>query len=287
MRMVCRGGLWLMAPFTASAALAAPADVAALSLAAADIAAIEQTAEPAAAPVASVQPAALPREKALTFIVSPYVWIPSVSGNIGVGNGGLAFDLKAGDLLKVFQFGGLIRSEVRHKSGWGLAVDHIFADLGTGVSIAIGDVDADIDANVTEVALVRRIDSRRAAIDLYAGMRNWDVDVDVTLATPFFNGGFKVGEGWVDPIVGVRYQRDLSRKWKLLAQADVGGFGVGSDFSWNVAAGASLALSRRSSLQFVYRALAVDRESPGLAGPNPVTLDIAIQGPLIGFAHRF
>lgn len=229
----------------------------------------------------------VPEGDDFTFIVSPYVWIPTVTGDIGLGAQGLQFELDAGDLLDVFEFGGLIRGEVRHKSGWGVSVDHIFADLGTGVDILIGDVDADIDAGITEVAVVRRIDLDHHALDVYGGIRHWNADVDVAIETIFFNDTIRTGDDWIDPMIGARYLHSVSSDWRLIAQGDIGGFGVGSDFSWNVAAGASYDASENLSLQLVYRALSVDRESPAIGGGSPVDLNITIQGPLIGLAYRF
>ncbi|MEM6495035.1 MAG: hypothetical protein AAF650_11725, partial [Pseudomonadota bacterium] len=226
-------------------------------------------------------------DRDFTVILAPYVWIPSVSGDIGLGAQGIPLDLSAGDLLDVFEIGGLIRGEVRHKSGWGLSADYIFADLGTGFDILIGDADADIDAGILELAVNRRIKSGADAIDVYAGVRHWDADVDVEIDTFLFNDTISVGDQWTDPLVGVRYLHPLSARWRLIAQGDIGGFGVGSDFSWNTAVGVSYAASDHAQFQAVYRALSVDRESPGVGGGSPVDVDITIAGPLIGFAFRF
>lgn len=226
-------------------------------------------------------------DRDFSVIVAPYVWIPNVAGDIRLGAQGIPLDLDAGDLLDVFEFGGLIRGEVRHKSGWGLSVDYIFADLGTGVDIVVGDVDADIDAGILEIAAIRRFESGADAIDIYAGIRRWDADVDLVVDTFFFDGNITTGDQWTDPMVGVRYLHPLSERWRLIAQGDIGGFGVGSDFSWNAALGVSLAISDRSQIQIVYRTLNVDRESPGIGASSPVDLDLTIQGPLIGFASRF
>ncbi|MEQ8410694.1 MAG: hypothetical protein RIB52_03970 [Erythrobacter sp.] len=235
----------------------------------------------------SVEPASPQGDKDLTFIVSPYVWIPTVTGNIGTSAQGLDFALDAGDLLDVFEFGGLIHGEVRHKSGWGVSTDYIFANLGTGVDIVIGDVDADIDAEVLELTLVRRIDAGSDAIDLYAGIRRWDADVAIAIDTFFFDDTIVTGDEWTDPIVGARYQHEFARDWRVLVQGDIGGFGAGSDFSWNAVAGVSHSLSDRASIQLVYKTLSVDRQSPAIGDGPPIDLDITISGPLIGFAYRF
>ena len=229
----------------------------------------------------------VPEGRDFTFIVAPYVWIPTVTGDIGLGAQGIPLNLNAGDLLDVFEFGGLIRGEVRHKSGWGVSVDHIFADLGTGFDILIGDVDASIDAAITEVAVIRRIESGRDSFEPYAGIRHWNADVTAEIQSFFFNGTVEVGDKWTDPIVGLRYLHPMGERWRLIAQGDIGGFGAGSKFSWNAATGASYALSRRSQFQIVYRVLSVDRESPAIGGGSPVDLDLSISGPLIGFAYQF
>ena len=229
----------------------------------------------------------VPEGREFTFIVAPYVWIPTVTGDIGLGAQGIPLNLNAGDLLDVFEFGGLIRGEFRHKSGWGVSVDHIFADLGTGFDILIGDVDVSIDAGITEVAIIRRIESGTDSFEPYAGIRHWNAHVTAEIQSFFFNGTVEVGDKWTDPIVGLRYIHPMGQRWRLIAQGDIGGFGAGSNFSWNAAAGASYALSRRSQFQVVYRVLSVDRESPAIGGGSPVDLDLSISGPLIGFAYQF
>jgi hypothetical protein len=43
-------------------------------------------------------------------------------------------------------------------------------------------------------------------------------------------------ESWVEPLIGSRFTLDLADRWTLAAEANVGGFGVGSDFAWNAQA---------------------------------------------------
>jgi hypothetical protein len=72
----------------------------------------------------------------------------------------------------------------------------------------------------------------------------------------------------------------------MILRADVGGFGVSSDFTWNVQGGFSWDATDYLTLVFQYRALSVDY-STGTAGtPNRFTYDTIIHGPLIGLAFR-
>ena len=227
-------------------------------------------------------------EDDFTFIVSPYVWMPVVDGQVGgTEPGALDFTIDTGDLLDAFDFGGLIHGEVRHKSGWGVSVDYMFADLSTGGSIGIGDLTTVVDANILEVTVLRRVDLGDNALDLYGGIRRWDSEVVVDVDIPVIGFDILTGDTWTDPIVGARYQHAISSKWQLLVQGDIGGFGADSDFTWHAVGGINYALSQRASVQLVYKRLSVERQSPRIGGGPPVDLDLTVQGPLIGFAYRF
>lgn len=249
----------------------------------------KSAAKAAPEPLPTPEPAAAAREDPnFTFIVSPYVWMPVVDGQVGgTEPGALNFTIDTGDLLEAFDFGGLIHGEVRHKSGWGLSVDYMFADLSTGGSIGIGDLNTVVDASILEVAVVRRITGGDHALDLYGGFRRWDSKVVVDVDIPVIGFDIQTGDTWTDPIAGARYQHAIAPRWRLLVQGDIGGFEADSDFTWHAVAGIDFALSKRASAQLVYKRLSVERQSPRIGGGQPVDLDLTVQGPLIGFAYRF
>jgi hypothetical protein len=57
------------------------------------------------------------------------------------------------------------------------------------------------------------------------------VQVDVDKAVAFSGSG---DLEWVDPFVGFRIRHEMGTSKELGLEADFGGFGVGSDFSWQV-----------------------------------------------------
>jgi hypothetical protein len=66
---------------------------------------------------------------------------------------------------------------------------------------------------------------------------------------------------------------------------EIGGFGVGSTFTWQVFPTFGVNLSKNASLEFGYRWLDIDYSS----GEN-LTLfkyDVLTQGPVLGFGFRF
>jgi hypothetical protein len=75
----------------------------------------------------------------------------------------------------------------------------------------------------------------------------------------------------------------------LILRADVGGFGVGSQFSWNALAAYSWEIAVRDGVTYSgllgYRALDVDYEQG--SGRNKYEYDVLQHGPVDGAHHRF
>ena len=63
---------------------------------------------------------------------------------------------------------------------------------------------------------------------------------------------------WVDPIVGMRGQVNLTRVLFLTCAADVGGFGVGSQITWNTTASVGVNFTRQVFGEIGYRYLYTD-----------------------------
>jgi len=131
-------------------------------------------------------------------------------------------------------------------------------------------------------------DEPKLVVDLYTGARytHIDVDLDLNLGPGRSSSG---DEGWIDPIVGLRTMWQLTPRWSVTAYGDVGGFGVGSDFSWlaNGLVGYRFDLfgKKDSKFLFGYRALYQDYSSG--SGDNKFAWDVTIHGPLIALAVEF
>ena len=96
------------------------------------------------------------------------------------------------------------------------------------------------------------------------------------------------GVDWVDPVLGLRLRHQFTPSQQLMVRGDVGGFGFGSQFTWQAAAVYSY------NWQFTgyalaalvgYRALGVTY-SQGW-GIDTAGIDAVLHGPLIGASLRF
>jgi hypothetical protein len=66
---------------------------------------------------------------------------------------------------------------------------------------------------------------------------------------------------------------------------DVGGFGVGSDLTWQAFPYLDWSLAKSTSLQLGYRWLATDYEAG--SGSSLFRYDVLVQGPQVGLTFHF
>ncbi|HEY6921513.1 MAG TPA: hypothetical protein VI390_07930, partial [Methyloceanibacter sp.] len=111
------------------------------------------------------------------------------------------------------------------------------------------------------------------------------VQVDVTKAVSFASAN---DLEWVDPFVGFRVRHAIGPSKELNLEGDVGGFGAGSDFSWQVVGTYGFDTSLCGTpfhAVLGYRALAVDFSENGKFGKNG--LDFVQLGPIMGATFRW
>jgi len=86
---------------------------------------------------------------------------------------------------------------------------------------------------------------------------------------------------WVDPVVGLRLNPELSRNWALSSRFDVGGFGVSSKFTYYIEGALVRRISPRTSFDFGWRVLRIKYDKSRLL------YDVTISGPLAGFSFYY
>jgi len=141
----------------------------------------------------------------------------------------------------------------------------------------------------------------KTALDLYAGGRVWwqhaDAQLVASATVNIFDLTFsRAGVlsalkdvSWVDPLVGIRLSHQFAPAWNLVVSGDVGGFDVGSKFSWQVLAALDYEICRSKSVVWSgmigYKALSVDY-SQG-SGLTHYEFDMTMHGPIFGITARF
>jgi hypothetical protein len=139
-------------------------------------------------------------------------------------------------------------------------------------------------------------------VDLFAGARYWHqelsmslaIEGQVTLPNGFQQSGAIARSGtasvdWVDPLVGLRVRYGIAPGQGLMLRGDIGGFGVASDFTWQVVTTYNFELGETHGIMWSgvvgYRALYADY-SEG-TGSSRYAYDLLQHGPLLGLKMRF
>ena len=112
-----------------------------------------------------------------------------------------------------------------------------------------------------------------------------DISMKIRLDGPIQPRRLKTGEDWVDPMVGLRYHTPISARWDFVGFGQVGGFGVGADFTWQLGANFNFAMTERTSLMLGYRYIDFDYDSG--KGRERFKFDIAEHGFALGFRFNF
>jgi hypothetical protein len=222
-----------------------------------------------------------------TFDLFPYYWSASISGSLTIDGEEVGVD---GDSGGDGFFGdpallGFLGDFQAHKGPWSYVLAPIFisADM-EGEGEGNTDADISIDAQVHEAYAAYEF---AEGWDVMAGLRYQKLETDLDLSL----GGTPVAlldskRSWTDPIVGLRYHTRFAQQWSVHARADVGGFGVGSEFVWNASLMAGYQFSSLCGVHLGYRALSFDFEDDG-GSDGDLAYDLSMFGPIIGVSFSF
>jgi len=109
------------------------------------------------------------------------------------------------------------------------------------------------------------------------------LDVDLGTVNGGQNGSRR--KTWADPILIVRSQGAVNEKWLLQFRGDLGGFGIASDFTWQIQANVGYQFSNLVSATIGYRVLDVDYDKGD--GDERFMYDIATSGPVLRVGFRW
>ena len=215
---------------------------------------------------------------AWTFDVSIYGLADSMSGELGIGPVTADVDIGLDDILEDLEFG--FMGTVRVGYGrWAFTAEGLYL----GVEGDAQGVTAELDQWLVEPTLSYRVSKY---FEPLAGVRynhlNGELRGPGVLPTPRIVTG---DQDWWDPIVGANLTLPVGTTFSLNLRSDIGGFGVGSDLTWQVFPYLGWRFARWGSMQAGYRWLDMDYETG--SGANRFAYNILNEGAQIGFTFHF
>lgn len=207
------------------------------------------------------------------FEITPYLWATRMNGDVQTDRVPKTdVSMRFPDILENLDFGFMTAFEAR-KGRWGILFDGMTMKVSDAATSSSPDASLSVDANVRiqqtmlATAIAYRIVDAPTALDLIGGLRYNRIHVDTDIDARLFGLTGTVSQSdkkdWVDPYVGIRVIQALNAKWNAIGYLDIGGFGVGSDATWQGQVGLSYAYSGSTQLSLGYRYMKVDYQDDG------------------------
>lgn len=225
------------------------------------------------------------KNKDWQFNLAPfYLWAVNLDGDMSAGPASASVKVTFDDIFDSLESAFIVHFETLYKDHWGFLVDVNYLDLENKMTLPAG-ISQNIDLNLTlaEFSAFYRLNHGAHKIDFIAGGRYVDLENKVSVV-----GGPTLIDGnqdWLDPLVGARWTWGFADNWSLIARGDIGGFGVGSDFSWHALGLVEWQPWKYASFIAGYRALDMDYEDG--SGRDYFNYDATIHGPVVGVNFKW
>lgn len=214
-------------------------------------------------------------EPSWEFSLKPYLFLSGLSGSV-TGNE-LTFPINSSfsDLVDNLRIGGFI-SLAGVKGQWGFLADFEYISLQGGNSGRV-PVDLRLDTTIGELDATFG-PARDSSLKFVGGVRLFDVGQSLLIADePTLEASATV----VDPILGAIGAWEVGDHWLFQMRGDLGGFGIGSEFTYQLMLEFQWRISDSVGLPFGYRVLGYRIQQ------DQVELDIKLSGLFLGLDFRF
>jgi hypothetical protein len=231
------------------------------------------------------------------FRVAPYFWFVSMDGNVTAKGQKSDVDTEFRDIWDELNIAGMVTFDAR-KGNWGFLGDAIYADLGKSRSVGGIDIDPTVKVAWVSAGGFYRLGTWKLSdaagkgvpavtVDGLFGARYTHLKANLDIEG-FANRSSN--QDWLDPLVGARALFDLSKHWMLSLHGNVGGFGVGSDFTWETLCGIGYRFrlfSKENNARVVGGYRAVHQDYKDGSGNDKFEWDVTLHGPILGLLIEF
>ncbi len=232
------------------------------------------------------------------FKVTPYLLTASLNGKVGIGPVVTDIDASFSDVLDHLDMAFMMFATAR-KGRWVLGLDsQYFKVSGLGSDTVEGPfgritIDGTVQLAAPQVIVqptlgYRLFGGEGPVFDGYVAARYTSIENEVSITAtstlPSFPGGARSIDGdmsWWDPVVGMRATGPITERLSGVFLADFGGFGVGSDVTYQWLAALGWNFTQLFSVNVGYRYFKQDFEE------DRNSWNMAMQGVIVGMGFEF
>ena len=228
-------------------------------------------------------------EKNWYFLTDIYLLFPNMNGVTGIDDlVEVPVDATPGDVFSNLKIGGMLYLEARTQK-WAITSDLVFMNLENEVTPSTLLHSGTVAANqgIWEAAGLYRI---LPFLEVGAGGRLNHLKTKMDVRRNVLPAGTEEVQKdhsatWYDPILITRLTADINDKWLFQFRGDVGGFGVGSDLTWQLQAYAGYRFTKVFQVTAGYRILSTDYEKA--TDEAEFIFDLDEFGPVIRLGFNF
>jgi len=225
------------------------------------------------------------------YLTDIYLMFPNMNGETGVGDKiTVPVEANPGDILSNLKMAAMLYLEA-NTNKWAITSDFVYMKLGQNVteSKLLQSGEVSLSQIAWEVGGLYRIMPFWEA-GVGGRLNNIGADIDVRKYVPGIGNPTEqviesASKTWFDPILMTRLSTDIKDKWFLQFRGDIGGFGVGSDLTWQLQGYAGYHVTKVFQLTAGYRYLSADYDKG--EGTERFIYKVATFGPVVKFGFNF
>jgi len=222
----------------------------------------------------SAVPVEDPNSSEWNFNLRPYFFLSGISGSVTVPPT-FPMNSRFGDLLKHVKLGAFINFTAQ-KGQWGASGDFQYINL-YGEGSGFLDVSLDLKNIIGEVDVFYQPDTA-PTLRFLVGVRAYSVKQTITIEGIELPAASTVV---VDPILGAYGSWKLGDRWDFELRGDIGGYGISSEFTYQLMALFHCEITESLAIPFGYRVLGYQIKQ------DEILMDMRMAGMVLGLDIRF
>jgi hypothetical protein len=207
----------------------------------------------------------------------------AIDGEAQIGPLSLPVDVSISDLFDALRFGAMAAYRAENDV-WSFEGDVTYMNLGVNQNGPREKVRGELG---TDQLTVMATAGRRLGphVEGLLSLAYFDLSSDLQVQVLNQRLRARSSADWIDPMIGLAYAVPFAGKWSYSLRGDIGGFGVGSDLSWQLLTAVRRQNTDRFGWYLGYRAIGFDYQDG--SGRNFQRYNLTQQGPLAGIAISF
>jgi hypothetical protein len=227
--------------------------------------------------------------QSIEVLVKPYLWLPWTSLDISPSNTRIPSSsetIDPGKLISHLTWVPFMGAAEFRNDRSGFLIDYLHAPLKAGIGtrnilFTGGAGGLGLDTG-TAIFLYRPLVQRDEFVDFGIGVRAWGLGGNISLNQGLLPAAnVSNGLSWADPLIAVRYHRELGNGFSATAYGDVGGVGLGAHIDWQLIGTIDYAVNSSIDAHVGFRSLNFNYGAPR------ADFNLNMYGPIISATLRF